>query len=944
MATFNLYLDLSSIYSTTAPAFEILLDGEVVSSLSVSSGFTNTTLSLSYSGDAPNYLSFRFNDNNGEVDRSITLNEVRINGTPVSGGSLSKGVLLQGQESQLNISAEQPSFGIASPPSGVDAIINGTAGADNLRGTTGDDTINGFDGIDYIRAGNGNDTINAGADHDVVKGGLGNDTINGDDGNDLLKGEWGDDTINGGEGNDTLDGSVGVDALNGGNGNDVLKGGAGIDTLHGDGGNDILRGGDDGDFLYGDAGNDKLEGNAGNDTLYGGVGFDRLFGGDGNDILDGEGDSDRLYGEAGNDTLYGRGGFDLLIGGAGDDTIFGGDDNDTLHGDAGQDILRGEDGNDRLRGGDDNDILHGDAGSDTLIGDAGNDTLHGGIGNDLLEGGIGDDVLNGDAGNDNLYGQEGNDTMNGGDGNDFLFGKTGNDTLNGGIGDDTLEGGLDNDIINGGDGADIIDGGGDLDTINGGAGNDTIYGDGSIDRAAEIDAILVANPSVVYNATTDSFYQHVTTNLNFFDARANAASTTLNGVGGYLTNITSAAENTFIDGLIVADTWIGASDSGVEGVWEWMDGDEAGQQFWAGAAAGSSVGGFYENWAGGEPNDYGTGEDYASIRTNGTWNDLRGTYSRDSMIEWEADRVLGFTTGSNDIINGGDGDDTIYGDFSTVATDGQGWFYQYYDLATSPSNLAGAGFTLNGGKDNTNTATASGITQDFEPSNFDGGDNFALKYTTTLTITTTGTYTFRTASDDGSKLFLDGVEIVTNDGLHGTVTITSAGQSLTAGTYTLEAVYFERTGGDTMNVLMAGPDTGGGYVGLGTYGAVSAGKAGSTSDGDDTIAGGAGTDILYGGGGLDVFVFEAASAYTETDSIMDFSIIEGDAIDISDLISSFSGTISDYVQLTISGSDTIVSVDGNGTTGGVSFQNVAIIDSEVGLDLATLYADGQIIV
>ena len=63
MATFDLYLDLSSVYVGTAPTFEVLVDGVVVSSFSVSSTFTPITLSgLSYTGDAPGYLSFRFHD------------------------------------------------------------------------------------------------------------------------------------------------------------------------------------------------------------------------------------------------------------------------------------------------------------------------------------------------------------------------------------------------------------------------------------------------------------------------------------------------------------------------------------------------------------------------------------------------------------------------------------------------------------------------------------------------------------------------------------------------------------------------------------------------------------------------------------------------------------------------------------------------------------------
>lgn len=52
------------------------------------------------------------------------------------------------------------------------------------------------------------------------------------------------------------------------------------------------------------------------------------------------------------------------------------------------------------------------------------------------------------------------------------------DTITGGTGDDIIHGFSGNDTIDGGDGADTIYGGGDYDTILGGAGDDIIYGDG----------------------------------------------------------------------------------------------------------------------------------------------------------------------------------------------------------------------------------------------------------------------------------------------------------------------------------------------------------------------------------------------------------------------------------------------------------------------------------
>jgi Ca2+-binding RTX toxin-like protein len=123
--------------------------------------------------------------------------------------------------------------------------INGTNGADNLTGTSGNDVISG---------GNGNDILSGGAGNDVLSGG---------------------------NGNDTLLGGAGIDVLSGGNGNDVLLGGAGVDTLSGDNGDDSLDGGGGSDLVAGGNGNDVLTytapENVGEADIYdGGSGQDKL--------------------------------------------------------------------------------------------------------------------------------------------------------------------------------------------------------------------------------------------------------------------------------------------------------------------------------------------------------------------------------------------------------------------------------------------------------------------------------------------------------------------------------------------------------------------------------------------------------------------------------------------------------------------------------------------
>jgi gliding motility-associated-like protein len=117
------------------------------------------------------------------------------------------------------------------------------------------------------------------------------------------------------------------------------------------------------------------------------------------------------------------------------------------------------------------------------------------------------------------------------------------------------------------------------------------------------------------------FYEFVVDQgITWPDAFTAANNSNYYGMPGYLVTITSAAENAHVSTLLQGQGWIGASDQVVEGEWRWMNGPEAGTQFWQGNGSGSAVGGNYENWSNGEPNDR-FGEDYAHFFTNGTWND-----------------------------------------------------------------------------------------------------------------------------------------------------------------------------------------------------------------------------------------------------------------------------------------------------------------------------------
>src|SRR5690606_31291901 len=83
-------------------------------------------------------------------------------------------------------------------------------------------------------------------------------------------------------------------------------------------------------------------------------------------------------------------------------------------------------------------------------------------------------------------------------------------------------------------------------------------------------------------------------------------------------------------------------------------------------------------------------------------------------------------------------------------------------------------------------------------------DNFAFVFEGKINCPSSGTYTFYTSSDDGSKLYIDGSLVVNNDGLHGTQE-RSGQRSLSAGKHDIRVEYFENGGGETLTVSWRGP-------------------------------------------------------------------------------------------------------------------------------------------
>jgi hypothetical protein len=81
---------------------------------------------------------------------------------------------------------------------------------------------------------------------------------------------------------------------------------------------------------------------------------------------------------------------------------------------------------------------------------------------------------------------------------------------------------------------------------------------------------------------------------------------------------------------------------------------------------------------------------------------------------------------------------------------------------------------------------------------------FALLYEGFIQIDFPGKYTFYTASDDGSKLYINGKEVVNNDGNHG-VTEKSGSIELTEGKHAIRVEYYNNDGGFWLDAFYKAP-------------------------------------------------------------------------------------------------------------------------------------------
>lgn len=122
-------------------------------------------------------------------------------------------------------------------PAAVSLIEDGVEAPLTMPGTEGDDALRGQKGVENLLVGlGGDDDLRGAGKNDILLGNQGDDTLRGANGHDTLYGSAGEDTLFGGNGRDRLQGDKNDDELWGGNGADVFhfnaKGkDAGVDAI-----------------------------------------------------------------------------------------------------------------------------------------------------------------------------------------------------------------------------------------------------------------------------------------------------------------------------------------------------------------------------------------------------------------------------------------------------------------------------------------------------------------------------------------------------------------------------------------------------------------------------------------------------------------------------------------------------------------------------------------
>jgi Ca2+-binding RTX toxin-like protein len=803
------------------------------------------------------------------------------------------------------------------------------AGTDAINGTgnSGDNAITGNGAVNTLSGGSGADTLDGGVGNDKLIGSTGDDTYVIDSTSDVI-------VENSSEGTDTVQSSVSY-ALSASLENLTLTGTGAISGT-GNASDNILNG---------NSAVNNLLGLAGADTLDGGSGADTMIGGTGNDTYVADNSADVISENASEGTDLVQASASYILSANVENLTLTGSSNINGTGNASANIITGNSGNNLLDGGGGADSMVGGTGNDTYVVDNAGDvivenssegtdtvmistsyTLSGNIENLTLLGtanlnGTGSSVVNvitGNSGNNSLDGASGADSMIGGDGNDTYFIDNVSDvvtessgagsgidivfssvsyTLSSNVEKLTLTGGgtvdgtgnSSDNIITGNTGVNILTGNNGNDTLDGGTGADTMSG------GAGNDVFIIDNAGDVVSESsgTDLVQSSVTWTLGSgFENLTLTGSSNIDGTGNSGDNIlTGNSGHNSLTGGDGNDTYVvdNTSDVVVETSGHGTD------------LVQSSV-------------DWTLSSDVENLTLIGT-DRIDGTGN-------SLDNILIGNTASNSLVGGG-GNDTLDG----------GGFNQH----------GGGGDDLIGGTGN-DTYIIGDSHADIHENSAEGTDTIFASVTHTMEnnveiltmtgsgdINATGNSTADIITGNGGNNYINGAQgDDTIDGGGGNDTVYADGDN---------DLVHGGSGNDLLN----------GGVGADVLFGDSGIDILHGSTGDDTLHGGDGLDTLYGEGGTDIFMFEAASAYNNIDVVKDFNVsTDHDVLNIADLLTAYnplSDTITDWVRISDSGSNSTVEVDRDGTGGTYSWTQVATLTGITGLtDEAALVGSGNLVV
>jgi Ca2+-binding RTX toxin-like protein len=451
----------------------------------------------------------------------------------------------------------------------------------------------------------------------------------------------------------------------------------------------------------------------------------------------------------------------------------------------------------------------------------------------------------GTVGNDtHLQGSSHDDIMNGGAGNDSISGLTGDDTIVGGAGDDVLAGGAGDDLLVGGTGADtyVWSLGGGHDTIldNGGTGYDTL----------DLD-LTGAGLSV-----QDLTFTWSGPNLTIGIPGDNGGSVQID----YAKADRGMIEHFSIEGLsdsgdLTGNIYVGVLLQGTSNP-DILIGT-SGDDNISGFGGGDTIFGLNGNDnmnTGGNGNGYadgGSGNDY--LVGGGTYDTLIGGSGDDTLISTADAGITAFGTGK---LYGDGGNDLIRASFGPDPTQTTGGWVD----AGSGDDLViirGVVSHLQGGPGNDGVS----FTQAVLAENVFSAASSGFEQVTPIATSGNGTQWVDGDSENNNFDF-SGFNQVGN--FLSLVINAQAGNDTITGMNQGDTIH-GNTGNDVLNGF-DGNDNLFGDDGKDTLNGGNGNDMLNGGTGDDIINGGAGADIMWGSGGINTFVFGAA-----TDSLSNFS-------------------------------------------------------------------------